>query len=104
MQNHYLHQCLTDDLIFRQARGDDSHNLVTIVMHERKCDLISALEWISDLHDGLVKTFLSTLKKVPSFGEQSLDNQVATYVDGLGNWVRANDTWSFEVRHMLFQL
>ncbi|KAK7694474.1 Delta(6)-protoilludene synthase [Cerrena zonata] len=79
-----------------QARGDDGHNLVTIVMHERKCDLISALKWISGLHDDLVEKFLSTLKAVPSFGNRNLDEQVSTYVDGLGNWVRANDTWSFE--------
>lgn len=67
-------------------------------MHERKCDLTRALEWISDLHDRLADGFLSTLEEVPSFENSVLDKQVSTYVDGLGNWVRANDTWSFEVR------
>lgn len=70
-------------------------------MHERKCNLTFALEWISELHDRLVETFLSTLKTVPSFDNLTLDKQVSTYVDGLGNWVRANDTWSFEVRGLL---
>ncbi|KAK7688467.1 Delta(6)-protoilludene synthase [Cerrena zonata] len=79
-----------------QARGDDGHNLVTIVMHERNCNLNTALEWISGLHDRLVEIFLSTFKTVPSFGNHDLDKQVSTYIDGLGNWVRANDTWSFE--------
>lgn len=39
--------------------------------------------------------FLNNADKVPSFGPK-LDPQVARYVDGLGNWVRANDQWSFE--------
>jgi hypothetical protein len=26
-----------------------------------------------------------------------VDREVRIYLDGLGNWVRANDTWSFEV-------
>lgn len=77
----------------RHSRGDDGHNLVTIVMKEHSTDLNGALDWISNLHDDLVKEFLNAFKCLPS----SLDAQVATYVDGLGNWVRAGDCWSFEV-------
>jgi hypothetical protein len=33
--------------------------------------------------------------KVPKFSE-SVDEQLARYVDGIGNWVRANYEWSFE--------
>ncbi|CAL1709814.1 unnamed protein product [Somion occarium] len=79
-----------------QARGDDGHNLVTIVMHERKCGLHGALKWISKLHDDLVSKFLSALEEIPSFGNSALDEEVSIYADGLGNWVRANDSWSFE--------
>ncbi|KAK7691175.1 hypothetical protein QCA50_006278 [Cerrena zonata] len=79
-----------------QARGDEIHNLVSIVMHEHKCDLPSAMEWISDLNDRLVEDVLSALKEVPSFGNPAFDEQVAAYVDGLGNWVRAHDSWCFE--------
>jgi hypothetical protein len=80
---------------FRQARGDDGHNLVTIVMNERKIGLHAALQWISELHDELADEFMVAYKKLPS----SLDPDVATYADGLGNWVRGNDVWSFEVCH-----
>lgn len=85
----------------RQARGDDGHNLVTIVMNEKQLDLHAALKWIGDLHDRLVAQFLSEFPKVPSFGSEALDAEVAIYVDGLGNWVRANDTWSFEASQFI---
>lgn len=78
-----------------QARGDDAHNLVTVVMRQHNKDVRGAMEWIAELHEKLVKQFLDTLKMLPSWGPQ-IDDQVARYVDGLGNWVRANDSWSFE--------
>ena len=66
-------------------------------MYEHKCDLLGALQWISDLNDRLVEEVLSSLKEIPSFGNLALDQQVSAYVDGLGNWVRAHDSWCFEV-------
>ncbi|KAJ7120736.1 terpenoid synthase [Mycena crocata] len=79
-----------------QARGDDGHNLVTIVMHALDLNLNQALAWIADLHDNLVVQFLGAYKRVPCFRNPALDAQVLEYIDGLGNWVRANDSWSFE--------
>ena len=81
----------------RQARGDDEHNLITIVLRQHRCNLTKALEWISDLHDSIADSFLSVMKSVPSFGDPLVDEQVATYIDGLGNWIKANEAWSFEV-------
>ena len=66
-------------------------------MHERNCDFLDAVKWISDLNDRLVNEALSNLKNIPSFGNPVFDSQVSAYVDGLGNWVRAHDSWCFEV-------
>ncbi|KAF8987968.1 terpenoid synthase [Cyathus striatus] len=80
--------CIGNDLCsynVEQARGDDLHNLVTIVMHQLQLDVQGAFDWIGKLHDQLVDKFLDDYRKV-----------VARYVDDLGNWVRANDQWSFE--------
>ena len=66
-------------------------------MYEHKCDLPGALQWISDLNDRLAEEVLSALKEIPSFGNLALDQQVSAYVDGLGIWVRAHDSWCFEV-------
>lgn len=64
-------------------------------MHELNTDIPGAMKWVDEYHDKLAAKFLSSLKKVPSWGK-IIDDQVAIYVDGLGNWVRANDSWSFE--------
>ncbi|RDX52874.1 terpenoid synthase [Lentinus brumalis] len=78
-----------------QARGDDGCNIVTIVMHQFQTDLCGAMEWIGDHHKTLVDRFLAQYNKLPTWGSD-LDAEVARYVHGLGNWVRANDAWSFE--------
>ena len=64
-------------------------------MHERDVDLQGAMDYIGELHEGLVKSFLLAKDRLPSWGEP-VDSQVARYVHGLGNWVRANYQWSFE--------
>ncbi|KAF9038910.1 terpenoid synthase [Hymenopellis radicata] len=90
--------CIGNDLCsynVEQSRGDDGHNLVTIVMHQLDLDLHGALQWISNLHDDLVAKFLEAWNHIPVYGGP-LDFEVRTYTEGLGNWVRANDQWSFE--------
>ncbi|KAF8987109.1 terpenoid synthase [Cyathus striatus] len=78
-----------------QARGDDGFNLVTIVMHQLQLDVQSAFDWIGTFHDELAEKFLHDYNNLPSWG-QEVDKGVAQYVDDLGNWVRANEQWSFE--------
>ncbi|KAG5720012.1 Pentalenene synthase [Termitomyces sp. T112] len=78
-----------------QASGNDGHNIVTIVMHHKQLGLKEAIKWTGDYYLKLEKDFLVDLKSVPSFGK-TLDVEVRRYVDGLGNWVRANECWHFE--------
>ncbi|KZV79064.1 terpenoid synthase [Exidia glandulosa HHB12029] len=70
-----------------QARGD-THNILAVVRDQYNWPLDRALQWIAEQHDELVAEFLETKDSVPP--------ELAKYVDGLGNWVRANDAWSFE--------
>ncbi|KAJ7071627.1 hypothetical protein C8F01DRAFT_974399, partial [Mycena amicta] len=57
-----------------------------------------AMNWIGDLHDQMVNNYLQAFQELPTFGGPPvLDRDLRTYVDGLGNWVRANDTWHYEV-------
>ena len=69
--------------------------MVTIVMHQFDTDVQGAMDYIGGLHDRLAGAFLLTKDRLPSWGEP-IDSRVARYVHGLGNWVRANDQWSFE--------
>ncbi|KAI0072167.1 terpenoid synthase [Panus rudis PR-1116 ss-1] len=78
-----------------QARGDDTQNIVTIVMHAEGLDLHGALEWVKTFHDSIVDRFLVLITELPTWGE-AIDRQLATYVQALGNWVRSNDSWCFE--------
>ncbi|KAJ6477498.1 terpenoid synthase [Mycena vulgaris] len=78
------------------ASGDVAHNILTVVMHEFDIDLPSAVLRVENYHRDLVENFLAVFKELPRWGETEIDRQVASYVHGLGNWVRANDAWSFE--------
>ena len=78
-----------------QAKGDDAFNIVTVVMNQLGTDVHGAMEWVAERHRHLVDQFLEHVGKLPSWTPE-IDAQVARYVDGLGNWVRANDSWSFE--------
>ena len=90
-----LSQLTTSILCDRQARGD-GHNVITIAMHELNTDLDGALGWVSKYHDEMARQFFEAFRNLPSWGKP-LDVQVSKYANGLGNWVRANDSWSFEV-------
>ncbi|KAL0071298.1 hypothetical protein AAF712_001864 [Marasmius tenuissimus] len=79
-----------------QARGDDTHNIIRVFMDTYKTDIQGALGHVSNLHDQISQEFLDLLGNVPKFGDSVIDSEVSTFVDGLANWVRANDCWSFE--------
>lgn len=88
--------CYLTDIDFRRERGDEGHNLVTVVMNQLHVSPQTAFNHISDLYDEITTQFLDEWKKIPTF-EGPLDLEVRTYCYGLGNWVRANNSWSFEV-------
>ena len=64
-------------------------------MHNKNLNLREAMRWTGDYYSSLERKFLVDMKSVPSFGD-TLDVRVRRYVDGLGNWVRANQCWHFE--------
>ncbi|KAF8520670.1 terpenoid synthase [Gautieria morchelliformis] len=78
-----------------QARGDEGHNLVRVLMEQYNIDRQMAMDCMGKLHDDLVEQFLATWKKIPTYGGP-VDREIRTYTDGLANWVRGNDSWSFE--------
>ncbi|KAG1886765.1 terpenoid synthase [Suillus subluteus] len=89
---------LTNDIVSynrEQARGDDDHNIVTIVMHELDTDVNGAMLWVMDRSTKIEKKYFEAMAAIPKWGEP-IDSQVREYCDGLGNCVRANYEWSFE--------
>ncbi|KAI0265533.1 terpenoid synthase [Gloeopeniophorella convolvens] len=79
-----------------QARDDDTHNTVKIIMQNHKTDIQGGMDWVAEYHKGIVARFMDLYEnKLPKFGEP-VDAEVAQYLDGLGLWVRGNDYWQFE--------
>ena len=78
-----------------QSRGFESHNVVTVVMHEYHLDHNGAMEWLETYLKEEESRFLENMKCLPSWGED-IDERVREYVAGMGYWVRGNDTWSKE--------
>ena len=54
-----------------------------------------AVNMIGRWHDDILQDFLDTYAKLPSWGGK-VDRQVHQYVEGLAQWVRGADDWSFE--------
>jgi len=83
----------------RQSRDDADHNLVTVVMNEKGLSLQETYDWIGRYHDDVADEFLRLYKDLPSFPDESeqVNREIREYVYGLGNWVRTNERWSFEV-------
>lgn len=78
-----------------QANGTDGHNILTIVRVQRGWSLQRALQWLETTHENMVRDFLATKTEVPSFGSTN-DAAVRQFIDGIANWVRGNEAWSFE--------
>lgn len=70
-------------------------------MAELNLGVQEALDWIGQFHDKLADEFIAEYARVPSLFTESeaINDEIRFYVDALGNWVRANDQWSFEVRY-----
>ncbi|KAG2118311.1 isoprenoid synthase domain-containing protein [Suillus clintonianus] len=99
-----LAECSTDLILIsndmvsynkEQAAGSDDHNFISVVMLELGLDRGGAIAWAARYHAELQKRFIDGLAKVPSWGP-SVDILVKEFLDGIANWPRADNCWSFE--------
>ncbi|KAJ3796308.1 terpenoid synthase [Lentinula aff. detonsa] len=79
-----------------QSRGD-SHNIVSIIMAQEDLNIHQALDHVSKMHDDLATEFLQLYETIDRSANPSSE-VMKQYADGLGNWIRANECWSFESR------
>ncbi|KIH93396.1 hypothetical protein SPBR_04258 [Sporothrix brasiliensis 5110] len=97
----------------RERASGAVHNIVTVVLKNppdkdvphappRIETVQDSVDWVAAYHQTLLARFLGLYEAVTVLAgaPQALPGMVATplllYADGLGNWVRANDQWSFE--------
>ncbi|KAI0050090.1 terpenoid synthase [Auriscalpium vulgare] len=99
-----LRQMVTDVILLdndlcsynkEQAKGEELHNILTVVMAELGVDFIGALEWLEKRHTELNNAIIETWESLPAWNEDIRDD-VDKYLLGLVGWVRANDSWNFE--------
>ncbi|KAF4601753.1 terpene cyclase [Pleurotus pulmonarius] len=77
-------------------RGEDSHNLVTVVIRQFGTSIQGAMDYIGNLNAHLVNEFLEQWNHIPVF-DSPVDEDIRAYCVMLAEWVRGNDSWSFEV-------
>ncbi|KAF8968469.1 terpenoid synthase [Flammula alnicola] len=65
------------------------------VMVEHDLDVQSAIDWLERYAAGVHAGFLDNVANMPSWGE-AVDRRVKMYIDGIAQWVRGNDDWTFE--------
>lgn len=78
-----------------QAVGDEGHNLVRVVMEQFGLGLQEAIDWMGERYAEVVDEFLAVYETVSVVFAGDEDAQ--RYAWGVGNWVRGNWQWSWEV-------
>lgn len=82
-----------------QARGDDQHNLITVIMKERGLDVQGAMDSLGAWHRELVSDFVGAMIDLTTgIWSLEVDEELKEYVWGIGNWVTANIEWGFETQ------
>lgn len=84
-----------DSYAMEKSRGLELHNSVELVMKERDLDIQGAIDWLERYAAGVHAGFLDNVAQLPSWGEET-DKKVKVYVNGLAQWIRGNDDWTFE--------
>ncbi len=77
-----------------QARRD-SHNMIAVFMHRQDLGLQEAVDAVGVLCKASIDRFEQDRRLLPSWGSE-IDRDVATYVQGLQNWIVGSLHWSFE--------
>lgn len=70
--------------------------MIPIFMEHHNMTLQQAVDQVGELCRQTIDTFAENLKRIPSFGDEKLDKDVQTYVDGLRYWISGSLHWSFK--------
>ncbi|KAG6841093.1 hypothetical protein C0991_001900 [Blastosporella zonata] len=77
-----------------QSKGD-THNMIPVVMNEEGLDLQAAVDFVGNMCRQSIDRFVEDRANLPSWGPE-IDKDVATYVNGLADWIVGSLHWSFE--------
>lgn len=77
------------------AEGNVTQNALTFLMRAQGMTLAGAVDALTARHRAALARFLDLRAHLPSWGA-ALDKEIALYVDGLADWIRGADAWTFE--------
>ena len=87
----------------KEFRAGEIHNLVLVLMNERRISIGEAVVQAVAFHDNEVRSFLQEIEQLPSFG--AADADVQRYVEMLRCWIRGHFDWAHETgRYRPFEL
>ena len=75
------------------ARGD-THNMIAVIMRQHNLSLQEAVDFVGALCDASIDRFEQDRQHLPSWDPET-DRAVATYVQGLQDWMVGALQWSF---------
>ncbi|PPQ72274.1 hypothetical protein CVT26_006495 [Gymnopilus dilepis] len=78
-----------------KERGLESQNPIELLMAEKNLSVQGAIDYLAQYIAQVQAAFLDNVANMPSWGEDA-DRKVKMYIDGLAQWIRGNDDWSFE--------
>lgn len=77
-----------------QARGD-THNMLVVLMRQNDLGLQEAVDYLGSLCKAQINRFEQIRAVLPAWGPE-IDGDVATYVQGLQDWIVGTLHWSFD--------
>ncbi|KAG8739301.1 hypothetical protein FRC12_016370 [Ceratobasidium sp. 428] len=96
VSHHFKFECSKTnfDLCKNEFARGDTHNLVFVVMWNKRLDLEGAISYVDELTRKRLQEYVDAKAQLPSFGPE-LDPQVALYVQGLEYSFQGFNEWQF---------
>lgn len=69
--------------------------MVIILMENYGMELQDAMDYVGEMCRVTMENFVANKERIPSFGDEQLDKDVAGYVQGLQDWIVGALHWSF---------
>jgi hypothetical protein len=73
-----------------QAKGHTGNNIVTVLMKAKNLSLQGASDHVGHHYKHLMDDYLKNKTRLPSFGDNKLDEDVRHYVKAMENWPIGN--------------
>ncbi|KAK8054377.1 terpenoid synthase [Apiospora saccharicola] len=82
-----------------QARGEDGHNGVRVLMEERRIGVQAAMDSLGSETAGLVREFVRLCEDLPALEHETDGAHLRVLRDGCISWIMGMEVWYTQVTH-----